>query len=790
MTSLRWSVVAAGALLLICAPLIHAQQGGLHVGYVYPAGGRQGTTFEVVVAGQFMAGVEKVYVAGGGVQAEVKELIRPISSRELNELRIRVDELLARKAVVQGNFRALEQFRSFKTAKSVKKDAASDDDELAELKKKYANATWTAEDEKMLKETRAKMTGGVRRPANPAISEIAVVQITVAPDAQPGPRELRVATPTLLSNPLAFHIGQLPEFSKEPSKAITEQRSAIAGTAVAPKARAAAPGTLVTLPAVINGQILPGAVERYRFEAKQGQDVVIVAQARQLIPYIPDAVPGWFQATLAIYDAQGKEIAYDDDFHFDPDPVLHCQIPADGQYVMEIKDAIYRGREDFVYRITMGELPYITSIFPLGGRAGERTTIELQGWNVPQSSATLDNRGKTPGVYPVSVGRESGGSNSLPFQVSALPELLEAEPNNDPAQAQLVQLPVILNGRIGSPDDVDVVRFEGRAGSQIVAEVTARRLQSPLDSVLRLTDAAGRQVAINNDYEDKGAGLLTHHADSWLCATLPADGTYYLQISDAQHAGGLEYGYRLRIGPPQPDFELRISPSTLNIRAGAAVPFTVYALRRDGFSGEITLHLKDAPAGFRLSGGRVPSDQEEVRLTLTATASGADGPVPLRVEGYALIGGKEVCRAAVPAEDMMQAFAYRHLVPVQEFQVAVIGSSFARGAVQIVSDLPVRIPAGGTARVRFSTAGSAAASQLRLSDAPEGIEIQSVAPSRGGVEMVLRSDASKVKPGLQGNLILVAGARSGAAGKGKSAPSARSAAVAALPAVPFEIVAP
>ena len=33
--------------------------------------------------------------------------------------------------------------------------------------------------------------------------------------------------------------------------------------------------------------------------------------------------------------------------------------------------AIYRGREDFVYRITIGELPFVTSIFPLGGRAGE-----------------------------------------------------------------------------------------------------------------------------------------------------------------------------------------------------------------------------------------------------------------------------------------------------------------------------------------------------------------------------------------------------------------------------------
>ena len=133
-------------------------------------------------------------------------------------------------------------------------------------------------------------------------------------------------------------------------------------------------------------------------------------------------MPGWFQATLALYDAKGNEIAYDDDFHFDPDPVLHCEIPADGQYVVEIKDAVYRGREDFVYRITIGELPYITGIFPLGGQTGSQTTVELQGWNLPTTSVTVDNRDKSPGVYFVPVGRENEVSNAVPFHVGEFAE--------------------------------------------------------------------------------------------------------------------------------------------------------------------------------------------------------------------------------------------------------------------------------------------------------------------------------------------------------------------------------
>ena len=127
----------------------------------------------------------------------------------------------------------------------------------------------------------------------------------------------------------------------------------------------------ITLPCTVNGQIASGEVNRYRFEARKGQRLVFSTQARQLVPFIADAVPGWFQPVMALYDAAGKEVAYDDDYRFKPDPVILFEVPKDGEYVFAITDAIYRGREDFVYRVTVGELPFVTSIFPLGGRVGD-----------------------------------------------------------------------------------------------------------------------------------------------------------------------------------------------------------------------------------------------------------------------------------------------------------------------------------------------------------------------------------------------------------------------------------
>ena len=102
---------------------------------------------------------------------------------------------------------------------------------------------------------------------------------------------------------------------------------------------------------------------------------MIAVSAQQLMPYLADAVPGWFQAAIYAPRRTGSEVAYADNFRFHPDPVLHYEIPRDGEYTVEINDSFYRGREDFVYRMALGELPFVTGIFPLGGKPGEQQPL-------------------------------------------------------------------------------------------------------------------------------------------------------------------------------------------------------------------------------------------------------------------------------------------------------------------------------------------------------------------------------------------------------------------------------
>ena len=65
------------------------------IGYVFPAGGRQGTTFLVTVGGQYLGSwkgeyhidVLRAHFSGDGVTAEVVKDLEPMSEKEANALR-------------------------------------------------------------------------------------------------------------------------------------------------------------------------------------------------------------------------------------------------------------------------------------------------------------------------------------------------------------------------------------------------------------------------------------------------------------------------------------------------------------------------------------------------------------------------------------------------------------------------------------------------------------------------------------------------------------------------------
>jgi hypothetical protein len=640
-----------------------------HIGYVYPAGGQRGTRFQMLIGGQNLRGAADAYVSGSGVQARVIQHYRPLMNLDTDQrqalqrhMRDLFEKQLAklppdhRERIPLGEF--AKPAGIGKGGRGKKEPAAS---QAAALPEHPILLNLDGKSLRGLLDVRDELTNYRKRQPNMQIAESVLIEVTIDRKAAPGDREIRLGTRQELTNPLRFQVGTLPETREEETNDPGEY----------PFLPPQAP---LDVPIVLNGQIKPGDVDRVAFRARKGQRLVIQMWARQLIPYLADAVPGWFQATLAVYDSSGRQVAFSDDFRFDPDPLLYFQVPEDGVYELEVHDSIYRGRDDFVYRVALAQQPFVTDIFPLGGRTGARTLAEADGWNLGEAHLPLATPPGTTGVRQTTLKQQGQLSNPVTYAVDMLPESTETEPNDAPEHASPIDLPRIINGRIDAPGDVDSFSFEGRAGQEVVAEVNARRLNSPLDSLLQLIDSSGQIMEWNDDREQKESGLLTHHADSYLRAKLPEDGTYRVRLSDAQRRGGPAYGYRLRISAPRPDFGLRATPSSLTLRAGSTVPITVYALRKDGFDGEVQIVPKDAPDGFVLSKAIIPAGQDHATINIQGPPRPLNGPVALELEGVARIGNQTVRREVTPAEDMMQAFAYQHLVPSQELLVLTVGN--------------------------------------------------------------------------------------------------------------------
>ncbi len=434
MYRLRSHAILAAAALLTLTSGLHAQTAkDPHVGYAYPGGGRQNSVFEVVVGGQFIKEANGVYISGGGVKAEVVKWYRPLTQGEYVGLSMKI------------------RFKREEMEEEQKKTGKTEPitDEMV-----YKAVGVTENDLKEM-EIYRKRDADPKRQLNDQIAEELTLRITIDAKAELGKREMRVLTPGSMSNPIWLQVSQWEE--RRETEPNDETPDPVIGS---------------TLPVVVNGQIMPGEVDRFSFTARKGTRLVIATDARELMPYLADAVPGWFQAVLALYDSQGNEVAYAGAYYYRQDPVIYYEVPADGTYVVEIRDSIYRGREDFVYRITLGQLPFVTGIFPLGARAGQEVMVELQGWNLVETQLKLKAQvDRNQPIRWYSIPQTDKVSVRFPLRIDMTSEILDQEPNDQVETAQAIDLPIIVNGRIDRPGDKDVFRFD--AVGKVVAEVYA-----------------------------------------------------------------------------------------------------------------------------------------------------------------------------------------------------------------------------------------------------------------------------------------------------------------------------
>lgn len=688
----RW-----GALFLTLLLTVPFAFGQGKISYIYPAGGQQGTTFEIVVSGNGVnAETRDVFVTGEGVT--VTFLRACFSEPRFTGPGTRpVFDYLFQKAMNRcwpDKFREPKELIRIENPKPddpvyVPEEKICDDFPWCSFLRSDTNLDLQ---KKMLQKIYYEyMTGKVerQRPLRPFI----FYQVKIAPDAKPGLREFRFFQKKgtqKLSAPFFFEITPYREVLE------TEPNDSLALSIKGARGRWGYPYNELTrtaeeTPVVFNGQVNAGEWDCHAFKAIKGQKLVLGVKGRSIVPYMADAVPGWFSPMITLFGPNGKEIKIENRFRFSTDPILFFEVPDDGIYQLEIRDVIYRGREDFVYRLFVGEIPFVFSTSTIG-TVKNTDEVQLQGWNLPTETIDLRKVKKANKKDEKIFGEieedfwqvDSLGNVWLPWPLRFAndkmtaynEEFIRAKAKESGREKIVLKTPVIIDGLLSQDGEEDVWFFKGDIGEKIVLEVVASQLGSPVEPGVELVNANG-EILVRGDDRAGAAGpnigQETHHADPLTGYSLTESGEYAVRVFNVYGKGGPEYRYRLRISRPKPDYEVFATPSFINPGQGNSFQVKIDVIRKDGFTGPIKLYAKSIDGLFTVDGD-IQEGVSSQYSTVTANSNFKDLS-PFYMLAASNVGKRTIARLVTPCEDMEQAFIYHHAIPCHSFSIYKPGRS-------------------------------------------------------------------------------------------------------------------
>ena len=546
-----------GLFLLAGVPL--ACSADPYVGYIYPAGIQAGTTNRLVVGGQALNGAQNFHFTKQGLRV------------------LKIERVPGFSPPVWQQRRHLQKWLDGIAAGDRTEPQLPNDPHLDEWR---TNPWWSALDTLDIGQL-AIVEHDLYTPKNalqatPSLRQMVLVTVAADADAQPGWRSLVGYGAGGISAPRPFEVTSAPH-AAEPL--------------YIPPHRTQPEPTLADVRAtnvVLDGQILPGSTDTFRLRLAAGRHYAFKVTARELQPYIGDAVPGFFNPILTLKNAHGDTVAVADDAErFRPDPILEYTTPKEDIYFLEIHDLLYRGRADFVYTISIGE--------------ADKPTKR------------------------------------------------------------------VADGVVVKPGMVSKKKFTVDSPGPRILEVTARRKGSPLDAVLTLRKAAGGPVL--GYWDDVTNTVFTGTVPQGECDPIGTcdfkeAGEYVAEVTDRTGHGGDDYVWWLDVRRPRPDFEAYSTRSTLPMVNGQGVKVLFRIRRKDGFTGNVTI---EAPQDIRIQANVITSGVDEVTSYLTYKGTVGKEIQPIKIFASAVVDGQTVRHPVMPCDEYEQAFAWKHLVPAEEF---------------------------------------------------------------------------------------------------------------------------
>ena len=294
-------------------------QGTPRLNSLFPAGGRPGMTVEVAIQGSDLEDAHEVIIEG-----------EPGVTAKLHPAGGEIDD--THKPVFEANCGQCHELRS-------------------PSNRSMTPAQWKATVQRMITEKGAEIDVEAQTQIVAYLTSAArasaglTAELSIAPDAPIGLREIRIVGKHGTSTAWPFEVSQTPDIIETESNNDPES------------------ATTIELPSLINGVINPGGDEDYYvFEGTKGQRYVFSVKAYRL----NNISQQFFNPTISVFDAKGVELARSNGF-YSLDPLIDMTLPDDGPYLLRIRDLLHRGNPDSVYRLTGGVLPYNTYLFPAGG---------------------------------------------------------------------------------------------------------------------------------------------------------------------------------------------------------------------------------------------------------------------------------------------------------------------------------------------------------------------------------------------------------------------------------------
>lgn len=505
-------------------------------------------------------------------------------------------------------------------------------------------------------------------------SEANKFTVTIASNVPPGVYEARFAGRFGLSNPRAFVVGLLPE-------------------TIAPTTNTSAAGASELKPeTVVNDRASANSVAWFRFTAKKSQ--------RLFIECLAESIDSRMDAMMILNDTTGRELE-----RARTGGLIDFTAAADGSYLLKVSDFLYRGGDEYFYRLTLSGAPRLDFAFPPAGLPGTKTNIMLYGRNLPggkpAKGLTIDGKpleqlsvevafpsDERPRrldtglrMRPAAAALEGfdyrlkspkGPSNPVLLGFATAPVVLEQEPNNQPAQAQKISPPCEVAGQFHPGGEQDWFTFEAKKGDAYWIEVFSHRLglaTDPFVLVQRVTknekgeeQASDVQELNDNDTNIGDREFNTATRDPAARFEAKEDGTYRVMVRDlfqrAEHSP--RFVYRLSVRRETPDFHLaamavapKLKADAKNIdigvpllRRGETVSVRVMAFRRDGFNGDIQLSIEHPPPGLIFEGDKIEAGKNSTFILLTAAEDAPTFAGPIRLVGKAKVSDKELVRVA------------------------------------------------------------------------------------------------------------------------------------------------